>query len=129
MTEQEAKEILTLSDDMKKELPNLKDVYEVAVNALEEIQQYRSLGTLEEFKNCKNILNKSETEELAKIIDEWLLYHKIGTLEELREAREKQVPYKPKEYQMYCGKCKCGAVFLDKSTRHCGNCGQAILWE
>ena len=32
----------------------------------------------------------AEKEELAKIIDEWLLYSKIGTVEECREAVEKQ---------------------------------------
>ncbi len=53
MTENEAKEILTLSDEMKKELPNLKKVYEVAVNALSEIQQYRELGTVEELREAR----------------------------------------------------------------------------
>ena len=35
MTEQEAIEILTLNDELKKKFPNLKEVYEVAVKALE----------------------------------------------------------------------------------------------
>ncbi len=65
-------------------------VFDVAISALEEIQQYRALGTVEEFKNCKDILSKAEADELVKIIDEWLLYRKSGTVEELKEAREKQ---------------------------------------
>lgn len=109
MTEQEAIEILTLSDDMKKELPNLKDVYEVAVNALEEIQKYRALGTVEE----------------------------------LREARENQVPKKPREYEdKYYGCPVCGNVLLHKWLKYptqlanktdglpyCLGCGQAIDWS
>lgn len=35
MTEQEAKEILTLNDEMQRKLPILKEVYKVAVKALE----------------------------------------------------------------------------------------------
>lgn len=42
------------------------------------------------------------------------------------KALEKQIPYKPAPYQQYCGKCRCGAVFLDKHTKYCGNCGQAL---
>lgn len=68
-------------------------------------------------------------EAAISALEELQQYRALGTLEELREAKEKQIPYKPKEYQMYCGKCKCGAVFLDKSTRYCGNCGQAIDWS
>lgn len=35
LPEQEAIEILTLNDELKKKFPNLKEVYEVAVKALE----------------------------------------------------------------------------------------------
>lgn len=85
MTENEAIEILTLSDNMKKKLPNLQEVYGVAVNALKELQQYRSIGTVNECRIasekhvakkithdatllksctcpfCKNVLDKFET--------------------------------------------------------------------
>ena len=44
-------------------------------------------------------------------------------------ALEKQIPYKPQKYQQYDGKCKCGAIFLDKSTNYCGHCGQKLDWE
>ena len=43
-------------------------------------------------------------------------------------ALEKQIPMKPSAYEGYEGKCKCGAVFLDRSTKYCGNCGQALDW-
>ena len=38
MTEQEAKEILSLSPEEKAILPNLSEVYEIAIQALEDIQ-------------------------------------------------------------------------------------------
>lgn len=48
------------------------------------------------------------------------------------EAIEKQIPKSPLPETRYYGhgKCpRCAAVFLDKSTRYCGNCGQALAWE
>lgn len=48
------------------------------------------------------------------------------------EALKKQIPTEPLEENQYygIGKCpSCGAVFLDKSTKYCGNCGQALDWS
>ena len=48
------------------------------------------------------------------------------------KALEKQIPKKPLEETKFYGngKCpSCGAVFMDKSTNYCGNCGQALDWE
>lgn len=56
MTEQEAIKILSLDEKEKKLLKNLTPVYEVAIKALKEIQQYRAIGTVEE-------LQKAEKEE------------------------------------------------------------------
>ena len=42
MTEQEAKEILSLTPEEKAILPNLSKVYEIAIQALEDIQKYRT---------------------------------------------------------------------------------------
>ena len=44
-------------------------------------------------------------------------------------ALEKQIPYKPEPCHPYEGKCKCGAMFLDRTTGYCGNCGQKLDWE
>ena len=45
-------------------------------------------------------------------------------------ALEKQIPKKPTPYKGYEGQCVgCGAVFLDRSTKYCGNCGQALDWS
>lgn len=47
----------------------------------------------------------------------------------LIKALEKQIPYKPKPYHCFEGECKCGAVFLDRDTKYCGNCGQRLDWS
>lgn len=109
------------------------------LNALEELQQYRAIGTVKEFRNCMDILNKAETDELAKIIDEWLLYHKIGTAEECREARERQrekkankedvQPYFRKHYANTYSCPLCHKKLAYHKQKFCQDCGQSILWE
>lgn len=54
----------------------------------------------------------------------------MEALSEAKLAVVKQMPAKPSAYEGYDGQCPaCGAVFLDKLTKHCGNCGQALDWE
>lgn len=67
-------------------------------------------------------MEKEISEELQKRFEEDVLVI-------LLEVLKKQMPYKPKEYMGYPGKCRCGAVFLDKSSKYCGNCGQRLSWE
>lgn len=70
---------------------------------------------------------------LEHLDDIWTFGHE-PTNEEREAARDaidavqKQIPMKPSAYEGYKGKCKCGAVFLDRSTKYCGNCGQALDW-
>lgn len=45
------------------------------------------------------------------------------------KALEKQIPFRPEHYKGFYGQCKCKAVFLDKLTKYCGNCGQKLDWE
>ena len=115
----------------------------IAAQAIEEVQQYRAIGTVEECKELVSIVNMAEKNELAKVIDEWLKYSKIGTVEECREAREKQIP---KEYIIdscpdhthykcpSCGQIKLstyahGFSRLGRITKYCSNCGQALQME
>ena len=68
-------------------------------------------------------------------------YREIGTVEECREARKKQIPKKI-EYEsgsLFCngyshyriGKCPvCGHFYKnDDDINYCSKCGQAIRWE
>lgn len=74
-----------------------KEVIEMAISAIKEVQQYRE----------------------------------IGTVEECREAVEKQKPKKPhRNYKKFSGLwCKCGWYLGQKQCldiKYCPNCGQAI---
>lgn len=56
----------------------------------------------------------------------------IECRETCHEALEKQIPKKPTPDNKYFGFgiCPtCNAVFFDNSTKHCGNCGQALDWS
>ena len=58
-------------------------------------------------------------------------YREIGTVEECREAREKQTPNKPKDGLYGHGYFACGSCKnpLDGDESYCPQCGQAIRWE
>lgn len=114
-----------------------EDALQVAIKALEELQQYRAIGTPEECKKsvsvCRAMIERNITpenmEEYMKFEDECV---KCGfTFKSLLEAREKQIPYKPSRKKLVwgIGKCKCGVEFLDRKTGFCGNCGQRLDWS
>ena len=113
----------------------------VVTNALKGIQQYREIGTVEECKEMAVIANKkTNPDELAKIIVEWIQYNKIGTVEECREAVDKKNAKKcvidscPDHTHYKCPSCgkihlsryKHGCPSLGRIPRFCEYCGQAI---
>ena len=84
-----------------------------------------------------------EHEQLAEWLEELKAYRAIGTLEECREAVEKQIPKKPimKQYfkdleDEYLCCPKCGEILTDRLQAdnktfyfHCMNCGQKFDWS
>lgn len=72
---------------------------EIAIKALEEIQQYRAIGTV---KECLEVRERQKPKKYKKI-------HPC-----------KSVTY----YQ-----CSCCNWLLHINENFCGECGQAILWE
>lgn len=62
-----------------------KEAYKMAISALEEIRQYREIGTIEQLKNQKENLNLA-----YQIINN---YEQYGTIEGFREAVEIQKAY------------------------------------
>lgn len=63
-------------------------------------------------------------------------YREIGTVEECREAVEKQKPKKPVKDKYHHNCCpNCGWIvsgeggYGEEFCPHCENCGQAIQWE
>lgn len=70
-------------------------------------------------------------EEAISALKEIHQYREIGTVEEFREAVEKQKPKKPhRNYEKFSGLwCKCGWYLgqkRDLGIKYCPNCGQAI---
>lgn len=55
-----------------------------------------------------------------------------AAIKTVKAAAQKQLAMKPKPDNRYYGNgiCpSCNAVFLDKATNCCGNCGQRLNWE
>ena len=97
--------------------------HNMAIQALEEIQQYRAIG----------LGNPAEVEQdlLSYKADRLLLneYTAIGTLEECREAVERMKPKKLDIEARSVGEYLCGNCYEPIprwDTRYCPNCGHAI---
>ena len=141
MTEQEAIEILEEVKELDDTLYAYSDAYmkalEVALYALKEIQNYRKLGTLEELARAKKYIDLAKRHgTIGEMIDECAEYEEIGTVEECREAVEKQKPKKPRDIEydysyFICPTCGEGIYVSDNFESHkfCLNCGQAIQWD
>ena len=95
--------------------------FEKAIEALEEIQQYRAIGTAEELQEMKK--------DFAEALSDWRQYRKVGTLEECRAAVEKQTAKRPRIMgnAMICPSCpRC---FKSDNSAYCPSCGQKLKWE
>lgn len=115
---------------------------EMAIKALEEIQQYHAIGTPEECQKsvavCKAMIDRKITpeimEEYMKFEDECV---ECGfTFKSLLEAREKQTAKKVKSisrvkdgdrYVGLIGRCPCCGDILEEDTVYC-DCGQKLDW-
>lgn len=127
-------------ENCKKEIQSC----EVAIKALEEVQQYRTIGTPEECQKsvavCKAMIDRKITPEsmgeYMKFEDECV---ECGfTLKSLLEAREKQTAKKIEIFngQASCPNCKYlfGEMDIIKNLRtwnmpHCKDCGQKLDWS
>lgn len=91
MTENEAKKWVRAISATQSEsnhtssLESRKEALYMAIKALEEIQQYRAIGTVEQLEWCKDASHWKELfkEKLEK-------YEAIGTVEELKELKDEQ---------------------------------------
>ena len=98
----------------------IEECIDIAIECMEEVEQYRALGTVEEIIKHRDNLEQENHE-----------YSCIGTVEELKEAREKQIPKKPRFYahNYYC--TECGNLVGNNEFKwqrflYCDKCGQAI---
>lgn len=117
-------------DCLKKNKPTsgyymLQESVDMAIKALEEVQQYRQIGTVMELQNMKN--------NYFEALSDWRQYRKIGTLEECRAAVEKQTDEKPTavlgtfggtDYE--CKNCGSDVCYGDE---YCRWCGQKLDWS
>lgn len=143
MTENEVKAIrfienikshaMVTLDYIAKEEPNVSPlVYkgreekaDTILAMIEELQQYRAIGTPEELQDMKN--------NYFEALSDWRQYRKIGTLEECRAAMEKQIDEKPTavlgifggtDYE--CKNCGSDVCYGDE---YCRWCGQKLDWS
>lgn len=102
--------------------------------------------TLVEYYNeCKKCAD--EHEQLAEWLEELKQYKQLGTLEEVREAVEKQQADKPRIFRLSahgvpdgylysCPNCEYGIIKKDNRgfysgprTKYCPDCGKRLDWS
>ena len=97
MTVQEAKEILDYYEKqewfLEKDKP-AKNAFTIAIQALEEVEQYRVFGTPKEIK-IREVSSAQLGKAYLSNLTELREYQSLGTVEELKEAMEKQIQKKP----------------------------------
>lgn len=123
---------------------------EMAITALEEIQSYRAIGTVERFKQLSKQFAPHCTDETScrerhcnkcdKYRKENEQYHAIGTVEECRTAVERMKPKKPyciseiddnDNAMVECPICHANSDYAINRIKsgHCWRCGQALDWS
>ena len=128
----------TQSNDYK---PDHVLAMELAVKALEEVQQYREIGTVEQFERAKameNVYGQVKWERDVAISQLEEIGVGLGQkMEELKALKEKNEPKKPIitskvedcEY-MRCTNCNLTTVLYGGMRPvYCANCGQKLDWS
>lgn len=99
---------------------------------LEELKQYRAIGTVKEIKIKQAemaVLSKRYLADLGELME----YQKIGTVEELKELEEKSVPKKPKDKgkfaDLHVGLCSVCGEGVNSQMNYCDKCGTRLDWE
>ena len=123
---------------------------EIAISALEELEQYRELGTVEEIEEILQIISEGQDDVdesgistgLLRTLLKYAEYAKIGTVEECKEAVNRQQAKKPNIwgdgyddngnliYDMYdCPDCGDSYEIDYYRYDYCPNCGQKLDWS
>lgn len=109
MTEEVAIKELETSIDLAKmctqnyERKNEIQGYEMAIKALEEVQQYRQIGTVEECRAWKEKQNAKKVKSISQVKD-------------------------GDSYVGLIGRCPCCGDILEEDTVYC-DCGQKLDWR
>lgn len=112
----------------------------IAIECMEELEQYRALGTVEELKEATKLFEKTKIVGAENII----IIRKDGTYEvdgiDILEAIQKQVAKKPNIEQKgllgvkmwHCPVCNKEIISdwnKDSANNYCHHCGQKLDWE
>lgn len=112
--------------------------YDMAIQALEEIQQYRAIGTVDELKRAKameNVYGQIKWERDVAISQLEEIGVGLGQkMEELKALKEKSTPKKltvttmTKYHHLHaqCPVCECG---VSSRWSYCQGCGQKLDWS
>lgn len=125
-------------------LSDRKEALYMAIQALEEIRQYRAIGTVEEIKANK-IIADERYDYLMDNIGLLKQYASIGTIEECRTSVERMKPKKvvhihksdaPEDIEymgeeVLYGKCPCCDGYNNNlwNAISCGDCGALLDWS
>lgn len=127
------------------EFCDISKAFDAAIVSLEELKQYRKIGAVQELEQISRDFKRQieHSEKLSEVLDstknllkkrENILnkYYKIGTVEECREARERQIPKKPIHDGLYA--CpNCHTIMLqgafEAKGKCCKECGQVLDWS
>ena len=106
-------------------------VRKMAIKAIDELQQYRAIGTVAEIKSIIQC-NLAEHDRLSA-------FDRIGTIEEFKALKEKNLAKKPEVDEFdygegfVCGECESFLHYVDDDehirTNYCCHCGTKIDWQ
>lgn len=103
--------------------------YSMAIQALEEIQAYRSIGTVEELMSLKeNCIEPASIRLYLTLLEK---YRAIGTVEEFKALKEKKSEWKysRKENIATCKNCSYEhylGTYHQYATNYCPKCGSKM---
>lgn len=142
MTENEAKDCIEqlkhynlkgkLTTPLNNDISMLWDgAFGIVMDLFEEIQQYRAIGTVEEFKRAKameNVYGQVKWERDVAISQLEEIGISLGQkMDEFKAFKEKNTPKKV-AYQGEHEKCPtCGSFHV--FGKHCTECGQAVDYD
>lgn len=110
-----------------------KEALGMGIVAITEIQAYRAIGTVEQLRFMKSVCDMSDDmlKSLADSIRARLKYEAIGTVEEFKALKEKNVAKKPNEISWGATSCPiCSYEFgFGSRFKYCSKCGQKIDWQ
>lgn len=88
MTEQEAIKLLKIKRTFNNGSNADVEAIDMAISALEEIQQYRALGTVEDIKKIINFLSLDGEKGLIDDMNMLNQYRMLGTVEEFKNCKD-----------------------------------------